>query len=327
MVSWRSGVSLSCQPVSWTAWWWRTQSGQQVVEVGAAAVFPPDDVVELAQLVAGVAAGDGAGGVEGAQGAALGSVGEAGGAAEVERAGGVDDDAVADDDAGDVAFVEAAAQHVEGELDGESPVDGRQAVGVGGGGVEDDDQLGWSGPARQAGAGPGRGGGRRRSSVPLPVRAGAAAVVPVPLRSRWCRCRCWCRWCWWRCGRRARPRLGPGGTLGVRPGRRARRRDLFGEQLLGGRQQPGVEPQPGLRVEPAVEAPHPLRIDPGAQPGGPPLPLEAGQHRRRPPGPAPRPSAPGAARPGTAPRPGGPPRPRCRPARRARRARPGAAPR
>ena len=44
---------------------------QQIVEVGGAAVFPPGEVVELAQVVAGVAAGDGAGDVEGAQGAAL----------------------------------------------------------------------------------------------------------------------------------------------------------------------------------------------------------------------------------------------------------------
>ena len=99
--------------------------GQEVVEVGGAAVFPPDDVVELAEVVAGVAAGDGARGVEGAQGAALGPVGHPGGAAQVEPAGGVEHDAAAHDDRVDVGGVEQAAQHLGGQLDGEPPVDGR----------------------------------------------------------------------------------------------------------------------------------------------------------------------------------------------------------
>ena len=53
--------------------------------------------------------------------------------------------------------------------------------------------------------------------------------------------------------------------------------DLFGEQLLSSGQQPGVHTQAGLRVEPAVEAPHPVGIDPGPQPGGVPLPFQAGR--------------------------------------------------
>ena len=40
--------------------------------------------------------------------------------------------------------------------------------------------------------------------------------------------------------------------------------DLFGEELLGGGEQSGVEPQAGLGVEPAVEAPHPVGVDPGS---------------------------------------------------------------
>ena len=40
--------------------------------------------------------------------------------------------------------------------------------------------------------------------------------------------------------------------------------DLFGEELLGGGEQSGVEAQAGLRVEAAVEAPHPVGVDPGS---------------------------------------------------------------
>ena len=116
--------------------------GQQVGEVGGAAVFPPDDVVEVAEVVAGVAAGDGAGGVEGAQGAALGPVGHPGGAAQVEAAGGVEHDAAAHDDRVDVGGVEQAAQHLGGQLDREPPVDGRGPVGLRVGDVEDGDDLG-----------------------------------------------------------------------------------------------------------------------------------------------------------------------------------------
>ncbi|TPW07529.1 MAG: hypothetical protein FD127_4473, partial [Acidimicrobiaceae bacterium] len=83
--------------------------GEEVVEVGVASVAPPGDVVDGAVVVVGGAVGDGAGGVEGLQGAALGAVGEAGGALQVEFAGGVEDGSVADDDWVGVAAVEQVA--------------------------------------------------------------------------------------------------------------------------------------------------------------------------------------------------------------------------
>ena len=57
--------------------------GQEVVEVGAAAVSPPDDVVEFAVVVAHPAAGDRTGRVQPAECSALGPVRQACGAAEV----------------------------------------------------------------------------------------------------------------------------------------------------------------------------------------------------------------------------------------------------
>ncbi len=71
---------------------------QQVVEVGTAAVAPPDDVVEFAAVVVHRAAGDRAARVEPAKGPALGTLARRSRAAEIERARGVDHDPVAYDD-------------------------------------------------------------------------------------------------------------------------------------------------------------------------------------------------------------------------------------
>ena len=233
----------------------------------------------------------------GREGAALGSVGEAGGAAEVEGAGAVDDDAVADDDAGDVAFAEAAAQHVEGVLDGESPVD-RRGGRSGRSGRRERRQR-WPGLGRGAALAPAASWWRRScrcrglGGVAVPVRSpDAGGRVLVPTGRGW----------------RAVAVLSPGRAA---PGGLALDRVvgrvwgcLFGEELLGGGEQSGVEPHAGLRVEAAVEAPLPsgsTRFERAARravPGGSdPVGFRA----------APRRSARGAARRGTGPWPGGPP--------------------
>jgi hypothetical protein len=69
--------------------------GEQVVEVGATVVPPPDDVVQSGAAVAHVAAGDRTGRVDGAERSALSPVRQAGRASEVEFAGSVDDHRVA----------------------------------------------------------------------------------------------------------------------------------------------------------------------------------------------------------------------------------------
>ena len=71
---------------------------KKVGEVGRSPVAPPVQVVRFGVVERDVAAGDSAGGVDGAKGASLGAVGEAGGAAEVQLAVGVDHSTVSNDD-------------------------------------------------------------------------------------------------------------------------------------------------------------------------------------------------------------------------------------
>ncbi len=99
--------------------------GQQVVEVGAALVAPPDDVVQFAAVVGDGAAGDGAAAVEAAKCASLGSVGESCGAAQVQLAGGVQDDAVADHDGVDVGVAGEGGEHACGDFDGDGELGDR----------------------------------------------------------------------------------------------------------------------------------------------------------------------------------------------------------
>jgi hypothetical protein len=116
--------------------------GQEVAEVGRSAVLPPPDVVEVALIESDMAAGDGTGSVQGAQGAALSPVGEAGAASEVDLAGGVDDDAAADDDGVDLGDIEQAAEDLGGKLDREPPVHVRRAIRARAGGIHHDDDFG-----------------------------------------------------------------------------------------------------------------------------------------------------------------------------------------
>ncbi len=100
--------------------------GQEVVEVGVAAVAPPGDVVEFAAVVGDGAAGDRTAAVEAAQGAALGAVGEAGVASEVQFAGCVQHDAVAHDDGVDVGVTGEGGQDAGGDLAGDGVERGGQ---------------------------------------------------------------------------------------------------------------------------------------------------------------------------------------------------------
>jgi hypothetical protein len=118
-----------------------TADGEEVVEVGAALVAPPDDVVEFAAVVGDAAAGDGAVFVEAAEGSALGAVGEAGGAAEVEFAGCVQHDAVAHDDGVGVGGTGEGGEDAGGDLDADGELGDRSGV-AGGVGVDDGDELG-----------------------------------------------------------------------------------------------------------------------------------------------------------------------------------------
>ena len=79
---------------------------EQVVEVGASAELPGDQVVDLAALEWCFAAGEGAGAVDGAQGAALGAVGEALLASDVDR------HAVDEDDRHDPPAAAQTPEHV-----------------------------------------------------------------------------------------------------------------------------------------------------------------------------------------------------------------------
>jgi hypothetical protein len=121
-----------------------TADGQEVVQVGAALVAPPDDVVEFAAVVGDAAAGDGAVLVQATQRAALRAVGEAGGAAEVEFAGCVQHDAVAHDDGVGVGVAGEGGEDAGGDLDADGELGDRSGV-AGGVGVDDGDELGLGG--------------------------------------------------------------------------------------------------------------------------------------------------------------------------------------
>ena len=75
----------------------------------------------------------------------MGSVGEAGGASEVEFAGCVEYDAVADDDGVDVGVAGELGEDAGGDLDGDGEL-GDGAVVVGCVGVDDGHVLGSAGP-------------------------------------------------------------------------------------------------------------------------------------------------------------------------------------
>jgi hypothetical protein len=82
----------------------------------------------------------------------LGAVGDSAGAAEVQFAGGVEYDAVADDDGVGVGVTGEVGEDPGGDLDGDRKL-GDRTVTVGGVGVDDDDELGSPRPADRARSG------------------------------------------------------------------------------------------------------------------------------------------------------------------------------
>jgi hypothetical protein len=120
--------------------------GQEVVEVGASAVAPPSDVVDLAVVEPDGAVGNRARRVDRSERAPLGGVRESGGAAEVQPPGRVHDRAVTDHDGVDVGGLHDVGEHADGELDGDAPVDrGASAAAVAS--VDHDDHLGTRRPS------------------------------------------------------------------------------------------------------------------------------------------------------------------------------------
>ena len=105
--------------------------GEEIVEIGSAAVSPPGDVMQLAPVVPDRAAGDRTRGVQPPQRPPLRTVGEAGGATEVEPAESVEYHAIADHDRLDRAVAHHLGQHPMRHLDRDTPVDRRPGRTIG----------------------------------------------------------------------------------------------------------------------------------------------------------------------------------------------------
>ena len=107
-------------------------------------------MVQFASVVGDAAAGDRTTPVEAAQCSALGTVGEPGGAAEVQFAGGVEHDAVADHDGVDVGVAGELGDDPGRDLDGDRPVHDRTRSWCVG--VDDREELSPPRPAAGGGA-------------------------------------------------------------------------------------------------------------------------------------------------------------------------------
>src|SRR6056297_3744466 len=108
-----------------------TAHREQIVEIGGAAVPPPDDVVEFATVVADGAPRDATALVEPAECSALRPVGKSSGATEVQLAGRVEHDTVADDNGVHVGVGRESGEYPGRELDGDREL-GDRAVAAGG---------------------------------------------------------------------------------------------------------------------------------------------------------------------------------------------------
>ena len=114
---------------------------QQIVEVRAPAVPPPDDVMQLASVVLRGAARDSAACVQCPECSALRSIGESGRAAEVEFAGGMQHNPVSNDDGVNVGARREFSEYSWWDLDGKRPLGGRP-IGARCIRVDDHDVLG-----------------------------------------------------------------------------------------------------------------------------------------------------------------------------------------
>ncbi len=115
--------------------------GEEVAEIGAPAVAPPFDVVELAAREPDSTSCDRVGRVQCPRRPSLGSVRQAHRAPEVELARCVDHDPVADHDGVDDIVAGELGEDSGGDLDSDAPVDRRSADAVGFVAVDHDDVL------------------------------------------------------------------------------------------------------------------------------------------------------------------------------------------
>ncbi len=114
---------------------------QQIVEVGAALVAPPDDVMQFATVVRDRTARDGTAPVQPAQGTTLRPVRQPGRTTQVQFAGCVEHDTVANHHGVHVGVAGQRGEHAGGDLDRDRELADRAHL-TGGVGVDHHDELG-----------------------------------------------------------------------------------------------------------------------------------------------------------------------------------------